>query len=219
MATLATIRSEIRGVLLPSAASSSASIPDSRINAAINEAIADLSRKDVKPWFQTGTQAYSTVGSQASLGALPSDFGSVRSLSIVDADFQYILQQIDIAGYLEKELFIETRPEIYTFIDGLIKLLPIPDKAYSATLYYYKKYADLVNDGDTNDWTNEAPSLVKYYALSNLYRDELKDFEFADRYATKALEIYNDMAAQSARLASTGFVRDEGFYTSNLFNN
>jgi hypothetical protein len=123
MATLATIRSEIRGVLLPSAAGSSASIPDSRINAAINEAVADLSRKEIKPWFQTGVQAYSTVGSQASLGAIPSNFGSVRSLSIVDADFQYILQQIDIAGYLEKELFIETRPEIYTFIDGLIKLV------------------------------------------------------------------------------------------------
>lgn len=218
MATLATIRNEIRGVLLPSAASSSASLPDSRINAAINEAIADLSRKDVKPWFQTGSQAYSTVGSQASLGAIPSNFGSVRSLSIVDGDFQYILQQIDIAGYLEKEMYIETRPEVYTFIDGLIKLLPIPDKTYSATLYYYKKYADLVNDGDTNDWTNEAPSLVKYYTISNLYRDELKDFEMADRYATKALEIYSDVATESARLASTGFVRDEGFYTSNLFN-
>jgi hypothetical protein len=69
-----------------------------------------------------------------------------------------------------------------------------------------------------NDWTNEAPSLVKYYALSNLYRDELKDFEFADRYATKALEIYSDVATESARLASTGFVRDEGFYNSNIFN-
>lgn len=59
-------------------------------------------------------------------------------------------------------------PRAYNFRNGQITVFPIPSTASTVTLTYVKKYANLSNDNDANDWTDNADVVLINDAIARV---------------------------------------------------
>jgi hypothetical protein len=90
-------------------------------------------------------------------------------------------------------------------------------------LFYRKTYADLVNDGDSNDFTNNAARLIEYKTLADLLRDYRSDEERALNYDRRVEIEYNKIKKETNNRIATGYLTTENIvdryntYYSNYF--
>lgn len=72
-------------------------------------------------------------------------------------------------------------PLNYAWFNSKIYFYPVPDNTYVVNVYYDKYYADLSNDTDSNDFTNnpETEALIEEEAKYNIYSKIIMDAEQA----------------------------------------
>ena len=105
-----------------------------------------------------------TVNSESE--ALPSGFLGINSIYVDGGNKQtlsYITPQSAFGSNLGS---LSGMPTSYTIINSDIHFYPIPTSTYTVKMYYYKQFAPLANDTDTNDILTNHPDI---YLFGSLY--------------------------------------------------
>jgi len=109
------------------------------------------------------------------------------------------------------------QPIDYSYYAEAIRFYPIPDAAYNVNVMYTKRFAELVNSGDTNAWMSDGEELIRLTAKMILYRDELRDVEGVanmERAIWGAPGIpgaYTKLKAETARRVATSRIKPTYF--------
>jgi hypothetical protein len=94
-------------------------------------------------------------------------------------------------------------PDRYSYYQDSVWLYPIPNGAYTLTLWYVGQLAALSADADTNAWVVEAEELIRCRAKWDLYlhvirdRAEAADMKAAEMDALRTLRGRRDMRVSS----------------------
>lgn len=144
------------------------------IGTAINEAIEYYSYLDV--WFREVTLSLTLTvgdGDLTANAAWPTDFwyfDEDSAVRIYYASKRYAVTKVSPGEFDTSYNDASTgMPRIYREQSGKVELLPLPDQAYTCEIKYIKKYAELTDDANTNDWLVYAPQLIQARALSQLF--------------------------------------------------
>ena len=70
-------------------------------------------------------------------------------------------------------------PSCWSYYQNSVWLYPIPNGAYTLTLWYVGQLAALSADADTNGWTTESEALIRTRAKWELYAHVIRDREMA----------------------------------------
>lgn len=167
MANLGTIRLRVLRYLQDSNARS---IDNQDVIYEINKAC-DL-YKQQRFWFNEVVDTVTLTPSSAVLPT-PSNYlvpsNKNGGFVIQDNNRSYPLNRIDANTYYKSILSTEeSRPNSYVKIGADYLLYPTPDIAYELTRLYLVNFADLVNDVDSNVFTENAENLITLTALSRL---------------------------------------------------
>lgn len=202
MATLAQIRERVsRKIQDENNTAQSASVVDYEINRAVrfysryrfwfNEKMADLT-------LTSGTQAIPSV---------PSDNVSVlrvNGIMLIDDQVKITLTYLLPDEFFSRDDDQTGRPYYYTLRNGEYLLLPTPNEAFPIKFRYLQKYADLVNDSDTNDFTDNAEELLMLHATKNLYAEDKNDPTYAVALAELERAELAALMKQTSDQISTG---------------
>lgn len=77
--------------------------------------------------------------------------------------------------------------------DDEYQCYPIPDRNYEVVRHYLKRYDPLVNDGDTNDFTEYAPRLITLWAAADLSMELRQDNVMEDLLRKRAMLEYQNL--------------------------
>lgn len=213
MATLA----EIRDNVLAKLDDGSVQRPDSsQVVAQINSTI-DYYENDAF-WFTQDIATLQTTPGSRILAGIPPDFKMVvepNALVIIQGNIKYPLVHTTPLAFDTLDVDAQGRPVWYTYRDGNFELYYIPDQAYDVRLFYRKFYSDLVNDSDTNDFTDFAPRLIEYRTLSDLLFDYREDEERGAIYARRAAEERTQIQAETYNRTATGNLSIESIVDGN----
>lgn len=188
-----------------------------QIDAQINSTI-DYYETDAF-WFSEEIATINTIAGDRILSGIPDDFKQEilpNGLTVVDSQVPYPLKKLTPLQY--ESVFIENAtglPRAYTYRKGRFELWYTPDKVYQMKLFYRKKYADLVDDNDTNDFTENASRLIEYKTLADLLRDYRSDTERALLYDRRVEAEYNKIKKETNNRTVTGYLTTENIVGSN----
>jgi len=204
MATLKQIRDRVARKSQDSDFTSlSASVVDSEINRAIRF------YQNKQFWFNEDLVTITLTAGDNVVPSLPSNLINelqVNGLTLIDNQVRIDLKKIATNIYVERNFDQTGRPDSYTFRDNQYLLLPTPQEAYPLEFRWLKKYDDLVNDSDTNDFTDNAEDLIMMHTLKNIYAEDKEDTERGMYYQTlednefKALQTRNDSRLSTGEL-------------------
>lgn len=164
-------------------------------------------------WFSEDIATLTATPGDPVLGGIPSDFKQEilpNGLTVIEGQVHYPLIKLTPLQY--ESAFIEDAqglPRAYVFRDSQFELWFTPDRAYTIKLFYRKSFADLVGDGDSNDFTNNAARLIEYKTLQDLLRDYRVNKERADDYKILVKEEYNKIKKQTNYRTVTGNLTTE----------
>lgn len=181
MATLASIRTNILAKLVDSGGQVEEPTA-AQVDAQINSVIQFYAKKTF--WFTEATATGFCVPLDP-LVPLPDDFGQFLqpdAVVIQQSNVRYPLQQVNPLTYDSLYVGGSGLPRYFQYADGLLQLYFPPDQAYLYYIHYKKSYADLVADGDSNDFTIYCPRLIEYQTLGECYVDYRSDPTMAAVY-------------------------------------
>lgn len=216
MATFGTLKTRISNKIDTTDPASLLEIGD-----AINSAIEFFEEKHL--FFNEAVATITLTQGVTTLPNLPSDFlyeFSGAGLVIVDNKLRYILQKITHEERAAVNVETNARPNFYTAQVNDILLYPFPDQAYTLELYYIKKYTDLVADGDSNDWTNNAARLLEAKVLADVYLDQRHSTDMNLTYERQVTRELKSLQARNRQNLGTGRLKvqslnyDNGVRTS-----
>jgi hypothetical protein len=182
--------------------------------AALEQALADAIDRAINRyagerfWFNYTSASANTSNADATLN-IPA---ALRTVDEVSYDGKLLrkrrldeLQQLDDSG----------RPRCWAEADGAIHLWPIPDAAYSLTMYGLAELGTPAS-ASSNAWTTDALDLVDAAARKYLYMGYLRDTEGALLAAEQEKEALQNLRRESRRKARTRLRQDvplSRFYT------
>lgn len=163
-------------------------------------------------WFNQEIATLSTTIGNPVLANIPTDFKSIiepNGLVIEDGNVKYPLVHINALEYDTLDVGASGRPWWYTYRNGQFELYYIPSAVYTVYLFYRKSYADLVNDADSNDFTNFADRLIEYRTLADLLLDYREDLERGALYQQRALDEFRQIKMETYDRTATGTLDTE----------
>ncbi len=95
-------------------------------------------------------------------------------------------------------------PYIYCYRDQNYYLYFYPNIAYTLKFRYIHDYADLVNDSDNNDFTNNCDMMMMYNALSRIYGEYKQDPTMEKYYTSRADDEEKNINRRSDILNGSG---------------
>lgn len=207
MATLAQMRTRIADDLNRSDLST-------QIDKAINRAIEHYESEFF--WFKETTGTFSTVANQESYSS--SDAAFIALISKID------YARITISSSYKPELMLRTyayvqernssnltgEPCDLAWYQNKIYLADIPNSVWTVTVSYQKKYAELSNDSDTNDFTTDAEDLIESRAKAWLYARVIKDIEQAQIAQAEEMQALKSLQYKTTRLVSSRTIQYQG---------
>lgn len=178
-----------------------------QIDKAINRAIR-FYRRD-RFWFQETSSTFTTIASQQAYGTadgIPSDIAEIDHVKIAyQSDWVVELDPVTLQEIQNLNIGNYTgNPEKYAFYANKFYLWPIPDAAYTVTVFYTKNYSDLSSGSDSNDYTNYAQELIENRARWWLNMRIIKDMEAAKGDKELEIESLNALRAETERYISSG---------------
>lgn len=102
--------------------------------------------------------------------SLPDDFLQVRRLFIAGDPNGRIDFEVPSFFWVDASSGSAGKPTKYTIEGNSIFLRPSPDGSYTGRILYYKKFAALTDDADTNWLLVNAPSVYLYGTLLEAYK-------------------------------------------------
>lgn len=152
-------------------------------------------------WFneQDWRTAVPTTAGQAYY-PLPDDMTSIRNARVRDGDDWRHLEalaegDIDAVGAARSP----GRPEFFCVINRQIRLAPTPSGEFSLDMTGTRAIPAPENDGDENEWTNEARDLILYEAEKILWSTLKKDPQQAALCAQLAAEALERLRVRTQR--------------------
>src|SRR5574343_424814 len=210
MATFAELKTEISDLLLDP---SNTAISAATVATAINNAISYW--KFRRFWFNTANDT-ATLTIDSDVIPLPSDF----LVEMPDNDgfvIDYSNSRFALVKVAPREFDDiydsngKGMPSIYSLKGSTYSCYSIPNQAFTIRRYYLKTYANLSADGDTNDFTNNASDLIKYWALSKLHYARRQDDKMGQYYTDRAMDEYNNLQIRSSKANATGYLQIDSF--------
>lgn len=215
MATLSDLRTLIQNKIADgSVVEPTASQIDDQINSTIEYYETDAF------WFSEDIATLTTVAGDPVL-----DISSVtdfyqpidpNTLTVIEGQVHYPLVKYTPLQY--ESIFIDNAlglPRAYTYRRGQFELWYTPDKVYNVELFYRKKYANLVNDGDSNDFTNNAARLIEYKTIADILLDYRSDDSRGVLYNARVKEEYLKIRNQTYSRNVTGYLTTENIVDRN----
>lgn len=182
----------------------------------INDAIAYWSRE--KFWFNEFEETVQLVQNDPVLPALtvtPLYLFKKDGIVINYASTRWLTRPVSGAQYDEMNVQGRGIPFCYTQRNGQFELYWYPDSNYDAVvrgLKYYEPFAvDGSDDGESDDFTENAPDLILYETLARLFGEFRQDPKMEDYYSNRAKNEYWGLQKRTRRLKSTGRIEVEGF--------
>ncbi len=173
-------------------------------------------------WFlEAVATPTATIGDPILTTGFPTDFKefvSPNAFNVLDDQIKYPLQHITPLAYDQLDVQGQGLPRWFTFQAGQVKLYYYPDQAYSIQMFYRILVADLVNDGDTNVFTDNAERLIEYKTLSDLLRDYRSDFQRAGVYDQKVEQELQQIKRETYNRTATGNLSTENIAGSRRDN-
>lgn len=176
------------------------------VRTAISTAILKHQRKVW--WFRQQRKNTNTIADQEYY-ALPDDFGKLDDLTITDGSIESSMHvhglTMSNAGASPDNTGLPSR---FTMYDNQLRLSPIPDDAYTLTMYYLTKYADeQITASASLSWTNDAEALIRLESEVNLCLTELQDAERAGHFAPLLREELAEMRRENGLRLMTGYTK------------
>lgn len=143
-------------------------------------------------------RATASFAAAAEYGTTPDDFLETKSIKLqTNPVTPLTFQTIDAMDQLSNTTYLSSgKPLYFSIVGGQIRLLPIPDAAYTAELVYYAKLSKLSSSVATNFLLTQAPDVYLYGSLlqaapylqfderipvwSSLYQAGLEQLQIAD---------------------------------------
>lgn len=177
------------------------------IKEAINESISYWKFK--RFWFNEAADMATMTSGSASF-PYPADFlipaKDTGAFYIEYGETRYPLKKISAIDY--DCLFLENGfglPRFYAKLGSeQYQCYPIPDQDYVVGRRYLKNYDDLVNDTDTNDFTEYASRLINTWALSRLHLELRQDREMSSSFAQIARDEFKNLLLRTNKENATG---------------
>jgi hypothetical protein len=180
MATLAQIRQTVSRKLKDESNTGTSALV---VTAEINRSIRFYSNH--RFWFNEDLADITLTKGAQLIPSIPTDL-SVEiqgGLVLIDDQVKIPLQRLSNVDFYDSDQDQTGRPYYYTYRDGNYYVLPTPNEAYPLKFRYLKKYSDLVNDSDTNDFTSNAEDLIMLHTVKNIYAEDKQDSERAGFYS------------------------------------
>lgn len=171
-----------------------------------NQATANLTMDVNDPYV---LQYGNSVSGYPSAPVLPSNFlveDEENGFVIPYNNLRYTMKKKPPQVYDAENIAGMGLPYIYTYRAGNYEFYWFPQIAYPLTVYYIKDYPDLVNPGDTNDFTKYAANLLIYEAVSRILSDVRLDDARAEKFKARAEEEYENIKGRSFKQNATGQV-------------
>jgi hypothetical protein len=105
-------------------------------------------------------------------------------------------------------------PSWYARVGQEYKCYPIPDQAYVVGRHYLRDYAALANDGDTNDFTDNASRLINLWALANLSAELRQDDKMETYYRSASDDEYQNLLVMTRKSNASGKIVINSFLTN-----
>jgi hypothetical protein len=138
-----------------------------------------------------------TASMDTEYSAVPSDFLECRTIKLNTNPVQPLqFETVDSLDTLRTQYTAPGRPLYFGIVGGQIRLVPVPDTAYTAELIYYAKLTKLSSSNATNWLLTSSPDVYLYGALlqgapylqnderiqtwATLYERGLNDLKIAD---------------------------------------
>lgn len=163
-------------------------------------------------WFSEIVADLTATAGNRVLSGIPTDFKMLiepNSLVVLLSGIKHLVRHITPLEYDAIDHNSQGLPRWFTFREGNIELMWIPDQNYAFKLFYRKQYVDLVQDGDTNDFTDNAPRLIEYRTLSDLLFDFREDDARGSTYSQRAQEEFRQIQNETYNRTSTGLLLTE----------
>lgn len=160
---------------------------------------------------QSGTQR---------LTGLPSDLNMELQdggLILIDNQVRIDLIKLPPANFAERDDDQTGRPYYYTYRDQSYDLLPTPQQDYPVQFRYLIRYEDLVNDSDTNAFTENAEDLLVAHVLARLTAEDKQDTQLGTYYEQLRLDELKALRDRTDARLSSGFVRSESILDNYYF--
>lgn len=159
-------------------------------------------------WFNT-VRDTGTMTAQSGIIPLPDDFlvpfQENAGFEIEYSNMRYPLKKVNQSTY--DGLWLGNGyglPLFYSNLAGVYHAYPLPDQAYTVRRNYLKDYVDLVDDLDTNDFTDEAPRLIENWSLANLHMDFRQDEKMSEAYYNATQDEYKNLQIMTTKSNATG---------------
>lgn len=121
------------------------------------------------------------------------------------SNMRYPLKKISQATY--DGLFLNNGygiPQYYARLGQTYQVYPLPDRAYTVNRHYLKDYASLVDDADTNDFTDNASRLITLWACANLSAELRQDDKMETYYRGASADEYRNLRVMSDKSNGSG---------------
>ncbi len=213
MATLKQIRDRVaRKSQDADFTSLSASVVDSEINRAIRY------YQNQQFWFNENLTTIILNADDNVIPNIPANVISelqVNGLTLIDDQVKIDLQKMATNLFMERDFDQTGRPMYYTYRNGQYLVLPRPQEAYTLQFRWLEKYADLVNDDDTNDFTINAEDLIMLHTLKTIYAEDKEDTERGLYYQGLEDNELKELQKRSESRLSTGELTINTILTTN----
>lgn len=217
MGTYADMRARIADELANDGA-----ITTAQINNAIQSSIADYEGEGF--WFNEAVATFSTVASQelytaSDLSDIPN---IIRILSMRVANSGAYTSYINgVENDTIEEVqdgSVKGAPIYYSRFANQIRLYPIPTSAQVIKISYTNRLPTLVNDSDTNAWTETCEELIRQAAKKRLCLDILQNDEGAARCAVLEKTAYEGIRKENRLRQPQQFLRTNVPSSRRTFN-
>ena len=111
------------------------------------------------------------------------------------------LQLIDLDAVVGRGI-----PFDWCYEDNQIRLYPIPQEAYTLTLYYKSKLTPITDDSIDNAWTSDGERLIRAHAKMDLYQNTIHQIDKARTQEGIAQKAYMGLQGIRGRRAISGTV-------------
>lgn len=188
----------------------------SQIKSAIGDAIEQYANS--RFYFNvTRSLTFNTVIGQRAYGA--SDLPQIPNIIGIDTMFLFDAgrpleldkYEADEFEWLQSTSTGNGRPCAYTYIDSQILVWPLPVAIYPIRPHMHYLLDTLVNDTDTNAWTNDAEKLIRCHAKLLLYTNVLEDTDGMQRMSVQIQSYKDSLDYQTSARMATGKIRPTSF--------
>jgi len=156
----------------------------------------------------SGVDVYSTGTPQGDVYFLAPQ-GPIQEfvrIDMVRAQIPVVWYTVKASDWTTLEFFYSTlsngQPSWWAYRDGNLRIYPLPSQPYNLRIFGQVRLRPLVNDTDSNVWTNQGFNLIRYTVLKRLYSYPIRDAQQvanAEQAGERALDYLRRETDRRAR--------------------